>query len=120
MRGSMHSCRVVRWCPSTRKTDTHAGSKYAVEFPGAAVLIGDQPIREFAELKLPQGTLKLLTPTDCVKDRLAAYYHWSDRQGLNQAVAVAKAHPISMSEIEAWSEREGMRDQLRDFLDSLG
>ena len=38
---------------------THPDTKFAVEFPGAAFLIGDQPIREFRELKLPQGTLKL-------------------------------------------------------------
>ncbi|OFZ79019.1 MAG: hypothetical protein A2583_14900 [Bdellovibrionales bacterium RIFOXYD1_FULL_53_11] len=96
----------------------HPKSKYAVEFPGAAFLIGDQPIRDFAKLKLPQGTLKLLTPTDCVKDRMAAYFHWSDRQALNQAVAVAKSHPIDVADIEAWSKREKMRNKFQDFLDS--
>lgn len=95
---------------------THPESKYAVEFPGAAFLIGDQPIRNFAKMELPQGTLKLLTPTDCVKDRLAAYFHWNDRQGLNQAVAVAKSHPIDVADIEAWSKREGMRNKFQDFL----
>ena len=28
-----------------------------------------------------------LTPTDAVKDRLAAFFHWSDRQSLEQALA---------------------------------
>jgi hypothetical protein len=97
---------------------THPRTEFAVEFPGAAFLIGDQPIREFAELKLPQGTLKLLTPTDCVKDRLAAYFHWNDRQGLNQAVAVALAHPVNTGDIESWSKREGMRSKFGDFIDS--
>src|SRR5258708_5354084 len=32
---------------------THPRTKFSVEFPGAAFLIGDQPIHEFAELKLP-------------------------------------------------------------------
>jgi hypothetical protein len=98
---------------------THPNTKFAVEFPGAAFLIGDQPILEFAELKLPQGILKLLTPTDCVKDRLAAYFHWNDRQGLNQAVGVAVAHSVKISEIETWSKREGMKIKFEDFLDSL-
>ena len=96
---------------------THPDTKFAVEFPGAAFLIGDQPIREFAELKLPQGRLKLLTPTDCVKDRLAAYFHWNDRQGLNQAVAVALAHPVNIGEIDSWSTREGMGRKFQEFLD---
>ncbi len=98
---------------------THPRTQFAVEFPGAAFLIGDQLIHEFAELKLPQGTLKLLTPTDCVKDRLASYFHWSDRQGLNQAVAVALAHPIKIKEVALWSKREGMQAKFTDFLTAI-
>ena len=30
-----------------------------------------------------------MTPTDSVKDRLAAYYHWNDQQALEQAIMVA-------------------------------
>lgn len=96
---------------------THPETKFAVEFPGAAVLIGDQPIREFAELKFPQGTLKLLTPTDCVKDRLAAYFHWNDRQGLNQAVAVAIARPVKFRDIEIWARKERMHAKFADFME---
>jgi hypothetical protein len=98
---------------------SHPNTEYTVEFPGSAALVGDQPIRKFSDLKFPQGTLRLLTPTDCVKDRLAAYYHWNDRQGLNQAVAVAEAQPIKLSEIKRWSEREGMGERFRDFLSAL-
>lgn len=60
----------------------HPDSKYYVEFPGAATRIGDEPIKEFAERKVKAKLLKLLTPTDCVKDRLAAYIHWGDKQRL--------------------------------------
>lgn len=97
----------------------HPHSKYFVEFPGAAMMIGDQPIKEFSEIKLPQGTLKLLTPTDSVKDRLAAYYHWNDRQALNQAIWIAQEHPVKMGEIKSWSEKEGMSSKFKDFLDEL-
>lgn len=97
----------------------HPNSKFFVEFPGAAMKIGEQPIVEFSELKLPQGTLKLLTPTDSVKDRLAAYYHWNDRQGLNQAIWVAQAHPVKIEEIKAWSIKEGMELKFEDFRSAL-
>lgn len=84
------------------------------------MLIGDQPIRRFRELKVPKaGILKLLTPTDCVKDRLAAYYHWNDRQGLNQAVWVAEAHAVKIKDVTEWSIREGHREKLQDFLAAL-
>ena len=41
---------------------------------------------EIASKKYSTGTLRLLTATDCIKDRLAAYYHWRDEQGLEQAI----------------------------------
>ncbi len=95
---------------------THPNSKIFVEFPGYAVSVGDSPIKQFAERKSKYGTLKLLTPTDCVKDRLAAFYHWDDKQGLDQAVKVAQNQPVDIQEIERWSKAEGMTDKYREFL----
>jgi hypothetical protein len=48
----------------------------------------------------------LLSPTDCVKDRLAAYYHWNDRQCLEQALLVAAMRTVYLKEIERWSAVE--------------
>lgn len=116
-RSKIHSVMNTLGFDRTRsRLYTHPKTPFAVEFPGAAFVIGDQPIQQFAKLKLHQGTLKLLTPTDCVKDRLAAYFYWSDRQSLNQAVAVAVAHPIKLKEIEKWSKQERMQSKLEDFL----
>ncbi|MDI6740798.1 MAG: hypothetical protein QME74_10605 [Candidatus Edwardsbacteria bacterium] len=47
-------------------------------------------------MKLPTGRLHLLSPTDCVKDRLAAYFHWNDRQSLEQAGLVADNRKIDI------------------------
>jgi hypothetical protein len=44
------------------------------------IAIGNQAIHIFNEIKTKKGTLQLLTATDCVKDRLAAYFHWDDLQ----------------------------------------
>lgn len=54
----------------------------------------------------------LLSPTDCVKDRLAAYYHWSDQQALAQAQLVAENNKIDIKEIRRWSKEE---DKLAVF-----
>jgi len=97
----------------------HPESKIFVEFPGYAVAIDDEPIREFAERRTPYGVLKLLTPTDCVKDRLAAFYHWNDRQGLEQAVLVTTSQPVQLAEIERWSKSIRMQDRYREFRDEL-
>jgi len=44
------------------------------DFPAPPVSIGDEPISKFNNLKTRFGTICLLTPTDCIKDRLAAYF----------------------------------------------
>ncbi len=51
----------------------HPRSRFWVEFPSGPVGVGDSVIPEFAERRTAVGTLRLLTPTDCVMDRLAAY-----------------------------------------------
>ena len=60
-----------------------------------------------------------MTPTDCVKDRLAAYYYWSDRQSFEQAVMVAKQHEIDMDDIQKWTEKEGKLEEFKSFQDRI-
>jgi hypothetical protein len=97
----------------------HPETQFFVEFPGSAMKVGDELIKELSELKTRYGVLKLLTPTDCVKDRLAAYYHWNDPQSLDQAVWVARAHPIKIESVRKWSESEGMREKFAKFLERI-
>ncbi len=47
--------------------------------------------------------INLLRPTDSVKDRLSSFYHWNDKQGLAQAVAICLEQKINLNEIEKWS-----------------
>ncbi len=97
----------------------HPETKYYVEFPGSALQIGNSLIRSFSEHKTKVGTLKLLTPTDCVKDRLASFFHWNDRQGLDQAVWVAEAQVIDLEDIEKWSKDERKQKEFEEFLARL-
>lgn len=64
----------------------HSDTDFFVEFPSGPLAIGNEPVAEIEEMQLETGRLRLLSPTDCVKDRLAAFYHWNDRQCLQQAV----------------------------------
>ena len=52
-------------------------------------------------------------------DRLAGFYHWNDPQCLDQAVAVARRHPIDLARVEEWSKGEGRRARFEDFLNRL-
>jgi hypothetical protein len=94
---------------------THPDSEFWVEFPPGPVQIGDTIIHEFAERRTKHGTLRILTATDSVMDRLAWFYHANDPQGLEQAVAVATSHRIDLKRIQAWSAREGAHEKFERF-----
>ena len=90
----------------------HPGCRLLVEFPPPPVSIGNEvPVRKFNTI----STLTLFTPTDCVKDRLAAYYHWSDPQSLKQAIMVAGSQPVDMADIADWSKKEGALGKFKRF-----
>jgi len=82
-------------------------TKFILEFPSGPLSIGEEPVKEIITLSFPTGELRIISPTDCVKDRLAAYYYWGDLQSLEQAVLVAKDNEINLNEIERWSKVEG-------------
>lgn len=97
----------------------HPKTKYLVEFPGASMAIGDEAITEFSERRIKGKTLKLLTPTDCIKDRLAAYIHWKDPQGLVQAVMVAADQPHKLEQIRSFCKSEGAANVYDEFISKL-
>ena len=90
----------------------HPDSQFFVEFPPGPLRIAEEPVKQIVEKKLSTGILKVISPTDCVKDRLAAYYHWGDQQSLLQAILVAQQNEINVNEIRRWSLAEG---KLQEF-----
>lgn len=90
-----------------------------VEFPPAPLSVGEEVINKTNFIKTKYGKLRLLRVIDCVKDRLAAFYHWGDRQSLEQAVMVASNNKIFLKEIERWSEGEGSLDKFEIFMGLL-
>lgn len=91
----------------------HAETKFFVEFPTGPLMLGNQRVERVETRQTPQGTLRLLTPTDCVKDRLAAYYHWNDQQALEQAKLVAAAQKIDLKDVRRWSIAEGHEQKFK-------
>jgi hypothetical protein len=87
-------------------------TKFIIEFPSGPLSVGSEPIRTHNELQFDTGKLFLLTPTDCVKDRLAAFYFWDDNQALEQAIWVTENHEVDLNEIRSWSETQG---QLAEY-----
>ena len=85
----------------------HPDTDFFLDFLAGPLAVGNEPVHHTAELTLPTGTLVLLSPTDCVKDRLAAYYHWGDKQCLEQALLVTQNAAVDIRDIRRWSAGEG-------------
>ena len=93
----------------------HDETQLFIEFPAGPLAIGEEAIHDIVEKELSTGVLRIISPTDCVKDRLAAYYYWNDQQCLVQAGYVAQFQDIDLEEIRSWSEREGMFAKFEDI-----
>ena len=86
-----------------------------IEFPPGPLSVGDEPVKDVILLRFSTGELRIISPTDCVKDRLASYYHFDDLQCLEQAVLVARDNKVDLAEVERWSSHEGKPDKFAEF-----
>ena len=96
---------------------THPDTKHIVEFPPGPLAVGDDLITDITEIRLATGILRVISPTESVKDRLASYYFWKDQQSLDQAVLITKHHRINTDEIKRWSQALGYIKEFKIFLE---
>ena len=64
----------------------HPRTELFVEFPRGPLAIGDDAAIRPVKLRTGRGWVPALSATDACRDRLAAFYHWSDRQSLLEAI----------------------------------
>lgn len=103
----------------TGRQFSHPDCEYLIDFVNPPISVGHEAIHEFSTLKTPTGTLLLLSPTDCVKDRLASYFHWNDTQALEQALMVAENHTIDLKDLKHWAKAEGFEKKFADFFEKM-
>lgn len=96
----------------------HPESDYYVEFPPGPLAFGETVVRDgdVPVLETDFGPLRVVTPTQSIMDRLAAYVHWNDRQALDQAIMVACRQRIDWSALKEWARREAVDAKLIDKL----
>lgn len=97
----------------------HPDSEFFVEFPPGPLSLGEEYINQIEEIEKETGILRIISPTDCVKDRLAWYYYYGDRQCLSQAILVSNENRIDIDEIRNWSEREGKLEEFEKISPQL-
>ena len=102
----------------TRKGDRYVRrrTRFYVEFPRGPLAIGnDYDIRRVSR-RTPHGLAVMLSPTDSCRDRLAAFYHWNDRQSLQVAVWIVLRSRVHLQAVRRWSDAEGFADRFEEFL----
>lgn len=106
--------------PSGR-TFAHPDVITTLDFPDEEIRIGNELIDRFATLHEDGFVLHILTPTDCVCDRLASFFWYNDRSALLAACAVAKERraEVNLGEIQGWAEREGELPRFEEFTERL-
>jgi len=103
------------------KDFTCPDTDFSVEFPGRSLMLGDKvtPLDETATLTTPFGVLRVVTPTQVVMDRLAAYIYWHDNQSQDQAALIAQSNKIDWKALFDWALSEKIDRSVIDDLKDL-
>ncbi len=89
-----------------------------IEFVSPPLSIGEDynivPVRT----EIEGLEIKILSPTDCIKDRLASYVYFKARECLDQAVLVANNQVFDKDSVKKWCDNEGVSGQkaFEDFV----
>lgn len=90
----------------------HPASRWYVEFPPAPLAFGGSYVdpSDCAVLRTRAGSVRIITATQAVMDRLIAAAAWQDAQALDQAelVAAHQADKIDWRALETWVVVEGI------------
>jgi hypothetical protein len=97
----------------------HEGCPWFLEFVSPPIVVGNESIRVFNQVETPFGKIELLRPVDSVKDRLASFYYWNDKQSLEQAINICLEQSIDLNEVESWSLQENQVEKFQIFITGL-
>jgi len=94
----------------------HPHVVFYAEFPRGPLAIGGDYRITPVERRGKQGRALVLSATDSCRDRLAAFYHWSDRGSLDVAVSIALRNRLRLPVVRRWSIEEGFAGGFSEFL----
>ena len=87
-----------------------------VEFASPPAAIGEDRKIKPREVKADRTVIRLYSPTDCIRDRLASYIHFNARDCLDQAVLVARRQEFNLAKVKSWCQSEGASAAFEEFL----
>lgn len=87
-----------------------------VTFPAS---IGEDYNIRPSEVENEGQVIKIFSPTDCVRDRLASYAFFKARECLDQSVLVCERQNINFEKIEKWCISENIEYAYKDLVEAL-
>lgn len=105
-------------CGFARRHDryVHPRARFYVEFPRGPLAIGGEYRIHPVTRATSHGRIRMLSATDSCRDRLAAFYHWGDRQSLTVASWIAGRNRVRVAALRRWSESEGAGERFEEFI----
>jgi hypothetical protein len=100
-------------CTPSNKNLCHPKTKLKVEFPSGPLSFGGKPVRydEIEKQEVEGESIRILSPTYSVIDRLLIYLADRDPQGLDQAQWICERHPVNLEKIKSWARSDGRADE---------
>ena len=97
----------------------HRRARFYVEFPRGPLAIGGEYRIRPVSRSTSHGRILMLSPTDSCRDRLAAFYHWDDRQSLTVAAWIAARNRVQLTTLKQWSTAEGAAERFEEFVEEI-
>lgn len=91
----------------SRGVYSHPDTPYTLEILKGPLGVGDEILNSWKTLKSEDLVLHIISPTDSIRDRLAAAIHFKDLNSAKQAAEIAKLHEVDLEVICKWCEVEG-------------
>jgi hypothetical protein len=97
----------------------HSETPFTIEFPPGPLSVAGMLVSRWETVRRGEEILYVVSRTDCVRDRLAAFYFWNDAGSLYVALDVARSGPIDLASIRQWSASEGENERFERFAQLL-
>jgi hypothetical protein len=97
---------------------TSSHTDFLIEFPAHELSFGETTISmsDTTIASTSLGSVRIITPTQLIMDRLAAYVHWGDNPSFEQALMIVQDNPIEWSKLFEWATLEKVDTKIIEEL----
>lgn len=97
----------------------HPECKFTLEYKSPPIEIGDDDRIEPEAIEHEGIAIKILTPTDCVKDRLNKYFLYKDKDAFDAAISVGKECEFVVAKVEKFCDENKFPEVFKKFMEEL-